>query len=476
MHVIRWGWLAALFCWAGLAQALAPIPAPTGYVTDAVGVIEPQLMAPLQIRLARYEVQSGRKLAVLLVEQTPGEALEAYADRVLASWKLGQARSGGALLLWSAEGYILIRAVGPALEGLSDTTQADILSRWVVPEFAQGRAGQGIRNGIERMIAVLDGGEVGHPQPEPASEMAEPQPEAEAPAFERDQPGSIEVTISPNPLQPFASEVDRLARGFQAGFSTGLGRWYAEAAQQLRDLPVLARAVSLQLSGEQVEPPFGPLRIGAVYVLIGTLIGAAILLGRGAPTAALLWAGVIGGPALAVASGFIALAAGVLVLGLSAPVLVPVLRVVLRGADDSEREPDPPRPVLPAQTPRRSTLARAPSRPRPASTPSTARPLPGADRTQAARARMQQMQPTLRQIEALARAELRQLRAVHAVVLFVLLVLQPGLAILTLLGVLLYKVYRSGIGYLLTEVLVLEPQVRRRLQQQLPRPRDGGST
>lgn len=487
--------------------ALVPVPNPTGYVTDLTNLIGPAEMARTQVLLGKYEVTTGRKLSVLMVPSTPDEELEAFGDRVLQAWKMDSQDKGGALLLWSADGYIVIRVAGPLGERLDGEAQSDILSRWVVPQFARGEAGTGIRQGVERMMAVLDGGDVGFPAPDAASNetpgadtaaedsaassedvTAEAAPGNDTEAAteaDSDRETRAEVLLeSPMGMPPWVEnlpeEFSRLLGKFSNGPFSGLAAWFGEAGDQVSQLSKIVPEILLQMRGELAEPAFHPVSIGAAYAFAGLLALAALLVWGRAFVAALVVAGLGGGVALWLATGLLALATVAMLAGLLAPVLVPILRALLRGANDSERDPMPT-----TFDPSRYAARPAPAY---ATRPATAMKNPGSARTgvasqrQVARnlvtttaysqsKRQQRGEELVDLIKAIARSRVRQLKPIHGVVALVLVFLALPLAILALLVVLTILAYRDGVAYLLVDLLVAEPGARERLKERLPRPK-----
>ncbi len=482
--------------------ALSPVPNPTGYVTDLTNLIGPAETARTQVLLGKYEVTTGRKLSVLMVPSTPDEELEAFGDRVMRAWKMDSPDKGGALLLWSADGYIVIRVAGPLGERLDGEAQSDILSRWVVPQFAQGEAGAGIRQGVERMMAVLDGGDAGFPSPDAASsetphadtgaedsatEEATAEPasgeDSEA-AASADTDGEAQVSIEPPMDMPpwvenLPQEVSRLIGNFSNGPFSGLGAWFGEAGDQASRLFKIVPAMLLQMRGERGEPSLHPVSIGAAYAFAGLLAFAALLLWGRAFVAAMVVAGLGGGVALWLATGFLALAALAALAGLLAPVLVPILRALLRGANDSERDPMPTTfdPSRYALRPAPAYAARATGAKNPGSARSgiaSQRPVARnlVTTTAYSQSKRQQRGEELADlVKAIVQARVRQLKPVQGVVALVLLFLAPLLAILGLLAMLTILAYRDGVAYLLVDLLVTEPGARERLKERLPRPK-----
>lgn len=148
------------------ARAEAPVPPFTSWVTDLAGALTVEQRAALETRLSAYTGEKGAQAAVLVIGSTEGEAIEAYALRVVEAWKLG--RKGvddGALLLVAVQDRAVRIEVGYGLEGvLTDATSKRIIDETIVPHFRAGDLHAGIDAGIERMLAVI-GGEALPPPP-----------------------------------------------------------------------------------------------------------------------------------------------------------------------------------------------------------------------------------------------------------------------------------------------------------------------
>lgn len=136
-----------------------PIPALTAYVTDTVGLLDAPTHKALEQELRAFEQRKGAQVAVLIVATTQPETIEQYGIRVAEAWKLG--RSGvddGAILLIARDDHRLRIEVGYGLEGaLNDAVCKRIISEIVAPQFKRGDFAAGVRAGVERVLAVIDG-------------------------------------------------------------------------------------------------------------------------------------------------------------------------------------------------------------------------------------------------------------------------------------------------------------------------------
>lgn len=454
---------ATMSLFLGAAAARAPIPDETGYLTDQTGIIGPAAMAQIQVRLARYHAESGRKISVLLVQETAGEELESYADRVVQQWGLAQVKAGGALLLWSAEGYVLIRVTDALAQKLPVEQQFEIISRWIVPAFAEGDAGRGIQDGVARMIGVIDGEAVGaRPTPQQSDEGSSP--EEGARVLRGSDPGAVlilEPAVDlPSWIAALPNDLERLGGALNSHPITGARKLLAEAGGQWRDLRVEVHALVLQWRGEQVEPATPPFVRNAFYVLGGVLVVAVLLLLGRARNAAAILVGIVGAPALWAATGFTALAVCVLLGGMLLPVLLVMARVVMRGGD--ERDPDAVAAAqLNAQLAAMASKSRhaasfrpmhaapsTPANPRTAitapATVSTLRPATATWATAKPPSR-QDLQQLANLLLATIRYWVVRLRLWHLGLAMVLLLYSPALAFLAALGVLTYGALQRGL-------------------------------
>lgn len=154
------GLVLALVCFfSAPAKADVPVPALAARVTDQTGTLSSAQIASLEQTLRDFEARKGSQIAVLIVPTTAPETIEQFGIRVGEQWKLG--RKGvddGAILLVAKEDRTVRIEVGYGLEGaLNDAVCERIVSEIVVPRFRQGDYYGGIRDGVARMIAVVNG-------------------------------------------------------------------------------------------------------------------------------------------------------------------------------------------------------------------------------------------------------------------------------------------------------------------------------
>jgi uncharacterized protein len=146
---------------AAVSGALAEVPVPTlrARVTDAAELLPPEVEARLEAQLARFERETAHQVAVLTVPTTDGEPIEAFALRVVESWKLGQKDlDNGLLLVVAARDRRARVEVGYGLEGaVPDAVAKRVLEDVMFPRFRAGDPAGGIEAGVAALLRAARG-------------------------------------------------------------------------------------------------------------------------------------------------------------------------------------------------------------------------------------------------------------------------------------------------------------------------------
>ena len=151
------GLLASL---AGAPPAgAADVPYLTGRVVDAAEVLSPAARERLGAALKAHEDRTTNQVVVLTVPTLAGESVEDYATRVFEGWKLGRRdRDNGVLVLVAPSDRRMRIEVGYGLEGtLTDAVAGRIIRNQMTPRFKSGDFDGGVIEGVEAVVAVLEG-------------------------------------------------------------------------------------------------------------------------------------------------------------------------------------------------------------------------------------------------------------------------------------------------------------------------------
>jgi uncharacterized protein len=164
---------------------LQPVPALSGHLVDAAGMLDAGQQARLEAVLADYEAKTGSQIAVLTVKTTEPEAIEQFSIRVVEAWKLG--RKGvddGVLLMVARDNPTALRRLrieaGRGVQGsLTDAQSKRILQDVIAPHFREKNYYDGLVAGVGALATLLN--EEKFPAP----------PQAQAPAPGQGSSGGI---------------------------------------------------------------------------------------------------------------------------------------------------------------------------------------------------------------------------------------------------------------------------------------------
>jgi uncharacterized protein len=143
---------------AGPAAA-ADVPFLTGRVVDDAEVLRPETRQKLAALLKAHEERTTNQVVVLTVPSLEGESVEDYARQVFEAWKLGRKdKDNGVLILVAPSDRRMRIEVGYGLEGtLPDAVAGRIVRNQMTPRFKANDFDGGITDGVESVVAVLEG-------------------------------------------------------------------------------------------------------------------------------------------------------------------------------------------------------------------------------------------------------------------------------------------------------------------------------
>lgn len=149
--------VAGLVLGVGAALAAFTFPALSGRVVDSAALLQPQVKAAIEEKLARLEEQSGIQFVVATTPSLQGGDIESFANALFRSWKLGEAKANNGVLLLVAPSERKVRIeVGYSLEGtLTDAVSSIIIQSTIIPRFKAGDFAGGIERGADALIGAL---------------------------------------------------------------------------------------------------------------------------------------------------------------------------------------------------------------------------------------------------------------------------------------------------------------------------------
>lgn len=139
---------------------------PEGYVTDQAKMLGDT--ADLEEMLSNFEKETSNEIAVVTIESLEGISIEEYAVELFQKWGVGKkGLDNGVLLVVSRDDREVRIETGYGLEGaLPDGVAKIIIANEITPAFKEGDYHDGVKKGLESIMAATKGEYVPEPQEE----------------------------------------------------------------------------------------------------------------------------------------------------------------------------------------------------------------------------------------------------------------------------------------------------------------------
>ena len=140
----------------------SPLPAPTGFINDYVGVIDAGTKQRLERRLTELKAQTNPQveIAVAIVNTTGNQEASDYSLAVARGWGIGlkEDDNPSALLFVAVSDRKYFTQVSKDLQDeLPDGLAGQLQRQFLVPAFKQQNYGKGIEDTIEAYIKTIEG-------------------------------------------------------------------------------------------------------------------------------------------------------------------------------------------------------------------------------------------------------------------------------------------------------------------------------
>ncbi len=141
------------------SQDLAAIPALSGPVVDITATLQPQEQAQLSQRIIEFSKTKGAQIQLLIIPTTGTEEIAQYAVRVGDAWKIGRKNiDDGVILIIAKDDRKIWLSPGRGLEGVIPDIYAKRITADIMrPQFKVGNFAQGINDGIDAIIKLVNG-------------------------------------------------------------------------------------------------------------------------------------------------------------------------------------------------------------------------------------------------------------------------------------------------------------------------------
>lgn len=142
------------------SQNVSPLPPPTGFINDYVGVIDAATKQQLETKLKNFRDTTEKhvELSVAIVKTTGDRSAFDYSLAVYRGWGIGSKADDnpGALLLIAIDDRKYFTQVGKDLEDeLPDGLVGSLQRQFLVPEFKKGNYAKGISDTLDAYIDAI---------------------------------------------------------------------------------------------------------------------------------------------------------------------------------------------------------------------------------------------------------------------------------------------------------------------------------
>lgn len=140
-----------------LDRKLGRAPARAGYVNDFANLLLPEQKAQLEQRLSQFQQKKSGELLLVTVPDTQPVKPSEYVFWLFNRWQVGGDDHAGVMLLLAQEERRIECEVGYSWEPIITELQSwEILDEHVAPLLREGKTFEGLHQGTERLIAILE--------------------------------------------------------------------------------------------------------------------------------------------------------------------------------------------------------------------------------------------------------------------------------------------------------------------------------
>ncbi len=154
----------AVLTFLAVPSALAYNPPPNdGFVTDAIGLLNPAEEQALETRLQQYAKDTSNEIAILIVTDLQGDDIAQAAVDVGRAWGVGgKQNDNGILILFKQSGTLgdrqIFIATGYGLEGaVPDIVAKGVIEEEMIPRFRDGEYALGFEDGVAALEKHIAG-------------------------------------------------------------------------------------------------------------------------------------------------------------------------------------------------------------------------------------------------------------------------------------------------------------------------------
>ena len=149
--------LLVLGCVPLFAEKVSDLPAPTGYVSDFAGALQPDTRQSVEDLCRQVDQKAHAQIAVVTIKTIDGDqSIEEFATALEDKWKVGaKGTDRGLLMLFVMQPRGGRIEVGYGLEGILNDAKVGDIGRMMAPAARQGDYNQAIPLGVQQVARVI---------------------------------------------------------------------------------------------------------------------------------------------------------------------------------------------------------------------------------------------------------------------------------------------------------------------------------
>jgi len=174
-----------------IAEKVATMPAPTGYIDDYAGVLSTPAKAEMEDLSRELHDKTKAQVFLVTINTLEGEPVESFANELFAKWKIGEKKTDrGILLLFAIKDRKRWIEVGYGLEGILNDAKVGDIGRTMVPALKSANYDEATKVGLQEVSKVIatDSGVTLDGLSAPSAEQDQNVPPAPQPAPSSERP------------------------------------------------------------------------------------------------------------------------------------------------------------------------------------------------------------------------------------------------------------------------------------------------
>ena len=141
---------------SGIAEKVATMPAPTGYVDDFAGVMSEPGKADAEAICREVHDKTKAQIFFVTVKSLDGESIETFSNDLFHKWKIGEKKTDrGILVLLAVAEHKRRIEVGYGLEGILPDAKAADIGREMVPALKESKYDDAARVAVTEIATLI---------------------------------------------------------------------------------------------------------------------------------------------------------------------------------------------------------------------------------------------------------------------------------------------------------------------------------